>query len=142
MGNRFLHVAVVGYGYWGSKHVRVLCSLPEVHVTVVDGDVTRLAEAARHHPSAGQARSLDDVLDDVDAVLVATPPASHAAIAAQALDAGRHALVEKPLTTSVEDAEALVALAGRRGVRLMTGHTFEYNPAVWKLREIIRSGAL
>ncbi|HXV93560.1 MAG TPA: Gfo/Idh/MocA family oxidoreductase, partial [Pseudonocardia sp.] len=115
---------------------------PEVHVTVIDGDPARLAEAARHHPSAGQARSLDDVLDHVDAVLVATPPGSHAAIAAQALDAGRHALVEKPLTTSVEDAEMLVELARRRGVRLMTGHTFEYNPAVWKLREIIRSGAL
>jgi predicted dehydrogenase len=135
-------VAVVGYGYWGSKHVRVLSSIPDVSVTIVDAHPDRLAGAAAHFPSALLATDLDAVLDDVDAVLVATPPGSHAHLARAALAAGRHVLVEKPLTTTVEDAEMLVDLAAEEGVQLMVGHTFEYNPAVWKLRELVRSGSL
>jgi predicted dehydrogenase len=135
-------VAVVGYGYWGAKHVRVLSSIAGVSVAVVDRQAERLAEAAAQYPAASLGASLDDVLDDVDAVVVATPPGSHAAVAAAALDAGKHVLVEKPLTTSVADAEDLVERAAARGVQLMVGHTFEYNPAVWKLRELVRSGAL
>ncbi len=135
-------VAVVGYGYWGSKHVRVLSSIPGVDVAVVDSQANRLAEAAAHHPGVRLAAQLSDVLNDVDAVVVATPPGSHATVARRALEAGRHALVEKPLTTSVRDAELLVETAARHGVQLMVGHTFEYNAAVWKLRELVRSGAL
>lgn len=135
-------VAVVGYGYWGSKHVRVLSTLPDVAVSVVDADPARLVDAAAQFPSARVASDLDDVLDDVDAVVVATPPGSHAAVARRALRAGRHVLVEKPLTTSIDDAEELVELSHRHGVQLMTGHTFEFNPAVRKLREIVRSGVL
>jgi predicted dehydrogenase len=63
-------------------------------------------------------------------------------LAKRALEAGRHVLVEKPLTTSVADAEMLVELSERRGLVFMVGHTFEYNPAVWKLRELVDSGAL
>lgn len=136
------HVAVVGYGYWGSKHVRVLSSIPDVTVTVVDAHPERLAEAAAQFPASALASDLGDVLDDIDAVLIATPPGSHAAIARRALEAGKHVLVEKPLTTSVEDAQMLVDIADERGVQLMVGHTFEYNPAVWKLRDLVRSGTL
>src|SRR3712207_6590159 len=57
-------IAVVGYGYWGSKHVRVLSSAPGVDVTIVDGETSRLAEAVAHYPSARVAAQLDDVLDD------------------------------------------------------------------------------
>lgn len=135
-------LAVIGYGYWGSKHVRVLSSMPGVHVTVVDADSDRLMEAARHHAGVGLAGDLDQVADDVDGVVVATPPGSHAALALRAIDAGLHVLVEKPLTTSVADAETLVDRAARRGTHLMVGHTFEYNPAVWKLRELVRGGTL
>jgi predicted dehydrogenase len=135
-------VAVVGYGYWGSKHVRVLSTMRGVSVTVVDANIDRLAEAAAQYPAARLVSDLEDVLDSVDAVLVATPPGTHAAIAQQALEAGKHVLVEKPLTTSVADAEMLVETAARAGVQLMVGHTFEYNPAVWKMRELVRSGAL
>jgi predicted dehydrogenase len=135
-------VAVVGYGYWGSKHVRVLSSTPGVEVTIVDSQPARLTEAAAHYPSARLALNLGDVLDDIDAVVVATPPGSHAAVAHRALEAGKHVLVEKPLATSVEDAERLVKAAAEHGRHLMVGHTFEYNAAVWKLRELVRSGAL
>jgi predicted dehydrogenase len=135
-------IAVVGYGYWGSKHVRVLSSIPGVAVTVVDAHPERLTEAAAHYPAARLARNLEDVLDDVDGVVVATPPASHAPLARRALEAGIPVLTEKPLTTSVEDAEMLVEFSEERNVTLMVGHTFEYNPAVWKLRDLVRSGAL
>jgi predicted dehydrogenase len=135
-------VAVVGYGYWGSKHVRVLSSIPGVAVCVVDGDPARLREAGAHHRGVRLASRLDKALDDADAVVVATPPGTHARVAGQAIAAGKHVLVEKPLATSVEDAERLVESAARRDVRLMVGHTFEYNAAVWKLRDVVRSGSL
>jgi predicted dehydrogenase len=135
-----LRIAVVGYGYWGSKHTRVFSSMPDVDVTVVDSNLERLAAAAAHFPTARTAMDLDEVLDDVDAVVVATPPSTHSAVALTALNAGLHVLVEKPLATTVEDAEALVEAAS--GNRLMVGHTFEYNPAVRRLRQIIHSGML
>jgi predicted dehydrogenase len=137
-----VRIAVVGYGYWGSKHVRVFSSIPGVAVTVVDAQPDRLDEAAQRHPGVRLATALEDVLDEVDAVVVATPPATHAAVAQIAVAAEKHVLVEKPLTTSVADAELLVETAAIQGVHLMVGHTFEYNPAVWKLRELVRSGAL
>jgi predicted dehydrogenase len=137
-----VRVAVVGYGYWGSKHTRVLCSMPGVQVTIVDNDPERIAEARRIYPSAESAPCLDDVLERVDAVVVATPPSAHATVALQALRQGRHALVEKPLATTVEDAQEMVDAAAASGVHLMAGHTFEYNAAVWKLKEIIDSGEL
>ena len=138
-----VRVAVVGYGYWGSKHVRVLSTMPDVAVTVVDSDLGRLEEAAAHYPSVqSTATDLDDAMDDIDAVLVATPPGSHYAIAMQALKHGKHVLVEKPLATSVAQAEDMVAVAAENNVQLMVGHTFEHNPAVRQLREIIRSGQL
>ncbi|HLM07980.1 MAG TPA: Gfo/Idh/MocA family oxidoreductase [Blastococcus sp.] len=135
-------VAVVGFGYWGSKHVRVLSSVPGVSVVVVDANPDRLREAQGRYPAARLASRLEDVLGSVDAVVVATPPGSHAAVAQRAIDAGKHVLVEKPLATTVADAELLVERAAQRDVHLMVGHTFEYNPAVWKLRDIVRSGLL
>jgi predicted dehydrogenase len=135
-------IGVVGYGYWGSKHVRVLCGLPDVDVTVIESREERLAEAGRSFPSVRLARHLEDVLDDLDGVVVATPPGAHVAVAGAVLGAGKHALVEKPLTTCTADAEYLVGLAADRGVQLMVGNTFEYNAAVWKLKEIMDSGEL
>ncbi|HEX2262200.1 MAG TPA: Gfo/Idh/MocA family oxidoreductase [Pseudonocardiaceae bacterium] len=137
-----VRVAVVGYGYWGSKHMRVLSSMPGVHVTIVEQDPERIAEARRSYPAAESAHRLDDVLQRVEAVVVATPPSAHAEIALQALRHGRHALVEKPLATAVDDAQEMVDSAAANGVHLMVGHTFEYNAAVWKLKQIIDAGEL
>jgi predicted dehydrogenase len=137
-----VRVAVVGYGYWGSKHMRVLSSMPGVHVTIVEQEPERIAEARRSYPAAESAHRLDEVLQRVDAVVVATPPSTHAEVALQALRHGRHALVEKPLAMTVDDAQQMVDSAAENGVHLMAGHTFEYNAAVWKLKEIIDSGEL
>ncbi|HKR50274.1 MAG TPA: Gfo/Idh/MocA family oxidoreductase [Pseudonocardiaceae bacterium] len=137
-----VRVAVVGYGYWGSKHMRVLSSMPGVHATIVEQDPERIAEARRSYPAAESALCLDDVLPRVDAVVVATPPSTHAEVALRALRHGRHALVEKPLAMTVDDAQQMVDSAAANGVHLMVGHTFEYNAAVWKLKEIIDAGEL
>jgi predicted dehydrogenase len=139
---RPVRVAVVGYGYWGSKHVRVLSGRHDVSVVVVDESEERREAASIQHRGIGTAPSLADALDDVDAVIVATPPTSHTKLALTALDARKHVLVEKPLATSAADAENLVAHAADAGVTLMTGHTFEYNSAVAKLKEVVSSGTL
>jgi predicted dehydrogenase len=137
-----VRVAVIGYGYWGSKHVRVLSGLSGVELSVVEKWPDRLHDAKRSFPGIHVASSLEEVSDHVDAVVIATPPHSHGQIALDALRAGLHIMVEKPLATSVEAAEAIVDTANSLGLTLMVGHTFEYNAAVWKLKQIIASGEL
>jgi predicted dehydrogenase len=138
-----LRVAVVGCGYWGSKHVRVLQSIDAVRrVVVVDGRQDRLRSIRHSFPGSACFTSLEQALGHVDAVIVATPPSTHSSLALQAIEAGKHVLVEKPLTTRSADARRLIAAAESAGVVLMVGHTFEYSPAVWKLRELVRSGSL
>jgi predicted dehydrogenase len=142
-GNAGLRVAVVGCGYWGSKHVRVLHSIEGVgEVALVDGVPDRLASLARTYPGARTFSTLRAALPHIDAVIVATPPSSHVAVALQAIDAGKHVLVEKPLAPTTAGARQLICASGRAGVTLMTGHTFEYNPAVWKLRELVQTREL
>lgn len=140
--HKTIAVGVVGYGYWGSKHVRVLAGLPNVELTVIESRPDRLREAMTSFPAVHVASSLDEVRDDLDALVVATPPRSHGPIALEALQAGVHTLVEKPLATSVEVANALVNAANASGATLMVGHTFEYNAAVWKLKQLVNSGEL
>lgn len=140
--HRPIKVGVLGYGYWGSKHVRVLAGLPGVELTVVECDIDRLQAAVSAYPNVQAAARLSDVESCLDALIIATPPHSHGPVAMRALRAGLHVLVEKPLATSVESAESLVETANAQGLTLMTGHTFEYSAAVWKLREIIDSGEL
>jgi predicted dehydrogenase len=138
-----LRVGVIGAGYWGSKHLRVLCSLESVgSVVAVDERKERLRLMARSLPMVRTFSQLRDALPYVDAFVVATPPTTHHRIALEAMSAGKHVLVEKPMATSVEDANHLIAASSASGVVLMAGHTFEYNAAVWKLRELVQSGEL
>jgi predicted dehydrogenase len=121
----------------------VLHSLPEVeHVVAIDVREERLFESERFLPGVRCARSVEEVLDSIDGLVVATPPGSHAAVASAALEAGVGVLVEKPLATSSVDALMLGARADARDAVLMVGHTFEHNAAVWKLRELIDEGDL
>jgi predicted dehydrogenase len=137
-----MRVGIVGYGYWGSKHTRVLCGIPGVQTTVIESDKDRRRQALEDFPMVSVSPTLEDALTKLDAVIVATPPRTHAPIANIALRHGVSVMCEKPLATNSTDCEALIALAEERNVTLMAGHTFEYNPAVWKLREIVRSGIL
>jgi predicted dehydrogenase len=136
-------IAVVGCGYWGSKHLRVLHGLPEVErVFAVDVREEQLRESQRFLPGVVCARSVEDVLDSVDGLVIATPPGTHADVASRALAAGVGVLVEKPLATSKEDARRLVDLSMQTDRTLMVGHTFEHNAAVWKLRDLLDGGEL
>ena len=137
-------VAVVGYGYWGPKLVRNFAEMPEADLGyVVDLDETRLARVRRQYPAVRTSADYGEVLrSDVAAVVVATPIRTHFRMAKAALEAGKHVLVEKPLTADSAEAEELVDLAERRGLVLMAGHTFVYNAAVRALREIVASGEI
>ncbi len=135
---RPLSIGVVGCGYWGSKHVRVLSSLPNINVTLVDNKESNRRNLEASFAVADSVDELESVQDDLDGVVIATPPTTHYRLARQALEAGLHTLVEKPMTTNVAEATELIALAEQQDLRLMVGHTFEYNAAVWGLADAIR----
>lgn len=140
-----MRIGVVGCGYWGSKHVRVLEGIDEVtSVVAIDAREERTTALRRSFPRLSCYPSLAHALDRdaVDAVVVATPPHTHTAIAIEALRAGKHVLVEKPFATSVADADTMIAEATRAGGVLMAGHTFEFNPAVHRLRELMSNAEL
>lgn len=137
-----MNVGVIGYGYWGSKHVRVLCSLPGTEVHVIEADPRRRELAQIAFPAVQASDSLESALGDLDALIVATPPRSHAPLAMQAVEAGVHVLIEKPLARTSAEAEELVETAEARGLVLMAGHTFEYNAAVTHLKQTLDSGVL
>lgn len=144
-GNETVGVAVVGFGYWGVNLARNAVAAPTTHLAgVVEPDDDARARAGAAHPGISVWRDLDEALADpaVEAVVVATPASTHARIAKQALDAGRHVLVEKPLADNVADAEALVARAEEAGRILMVGHTFLYSRPVEHLRGWVEKGEL
>lgn len=138
-----IRVGVVGCGYWGSKHARVLSAEPTVEQLVfVDPRPERRDDLLRSFPHAVATSSMQDALPKVDALVIATPAATHADLALRAIAAGKHVLVEKPLATDVHDARRMIDAAEAAGVVLMAGHTFEYNAAVWALRDAVRTGEL
>jgi predicted dehydrogenase len=138
-----MRIGVVGCGYWGSKHVRVLQQLSDVEqVVIIDPQEERRRALLKSFPSLRALNDLSSAIDDVDALVIATPPSSHFELALQALEAGKHVLIEKPMTTDTASARRLIDEAEAASLVLMVGHTFEYNAAVWKLREVIKSGEL
>ncbi len=140
-----LRIAVVGYGYWGPNLVRNVIERPELELAALcERDESRAAAFRERVPDVPVRTDFDDILEDetIDAVLVATPPRTHHAIASAALQADKHVLVEKPLARTVAEATDLVSLADERGLVLMPGHTFLYSPPVNKVRELMEQGAL
>jgi predicted dehydrogenase len=140
-----LAVAVVGTGYWGPNLVRNFAAHPDTHVRwVCDVVEERAKRVVSMYGDIRTTSIVEDVLDDdaVDAVVVATPPETHRSIGLAALAAGKHVLVEKPLASSLEEAQELVDAADKADRVLMCDHTYCYTPAVTKIRELVRSGAL
>jgi predicted dehydrogenase len=139
-----IRVGVVGVGYWGSKHVRVLRSTSGVAAVIGVDQRLSGAEGAGRQVDCDVAGYADmaEALPGVDAVVIATPPSSHADLGLQAIAAGKHVLIEKPLTTTAAAARSLVEAADAAGVVLMSGHTFEHNAAVHKLRDLVRGREL
>jgi predicted dehydrogenase len=137
-------VGIVGAGYWGPKLVRNFAALPEAELyAVCDLDPTRLQEVGEQYPDVQVTTDYAGMLAGaVEAVAIATPVNTHYPLVKMALQAGKHVIVEKPLTTNVPQAAELVALAEARGLMLMVGHTFLFEPAVEALRDLIRRGDL
>jgi predicted dehydrogenase len=137
--------AVVGCGYWGPNLARNLSETPEFRLhALCDRDPAPLDALARKHPHALTIADFDAVLADdaVEAVIIATPPRTHAPLAKRALLAGKHVLVEKPLATSLSDGRELAELAQTSGLTLMPGHTFIYSPAVNMVRTLIEDDVI
>jgi predicted dehydrogenase len=134
-------IAVVGCGYWGPNLARNLSEIPEFQLhALCDREPLPLRTLGRKHPGVRTVGDFDEVLADeaIEAVVVATPPTTHASLAKRALLAGKHVLVEKPLATSMSDGLELASLAGELGLTLMPGHTFLYSPAVNTVHKLIQ----
>jgi predicted dehydrogenase len=119
--------------------LRSAASLHDVEVAaLVDRDLRLAAGVQRHYPAAATAPDLSDVLgEDVDAVIIATNPETHVELAFEALEAGKHVLVEKPLALSAEECRLLGERARDAGLVLMVGHTFRFSPAVQHVRQLL-----
>jgi UDP-2-acetamido-3-amino-2,3-dideoxy-glucuronate N-acetyltransferase len=136
-------IAVVGNGYWGRNLVRNFHELDALKL-VCDGKEEVERAVHEKYPAISFTRDYSEVLasSDVDAVVLATPAATHFEMARRALLAGKDVLVEKPLALGVSEGAELIELAAARGRILMVGHILRYHPAVRKLQELIARGAL
>jgi predicted dehydrogenase len=138
-------LGVVGLGYWGPNLVRNFARAKGVRLKYCcDLDEARLKRVVASYPDVIACSDYGQVLADpeVDAVVVATSVPTHHKLALSALAAGKHVFVEKPLATTVAEAEELVATAEKAGLILMVGHLLEYHPAVTRIKKVIDSGEL
>ncbi len=138
-----MNIAVVGYGYWGPNLVRNFSWLAETHVKYVcDLDENRLEKVHALFPNVEiTTTDYQRILDDpqVEAVAIATPVRTHYPLARAALKAGKHVLIEKPMTDKAEDAAKLNDLAKERDRIIMVDHTFLYTGAVKKIKELVET---
>jgi len=140
-----IRVGVVGYGYWGPNLVRNCFEANGAEVACVsDLREDRLALLSSRYPTVKTTRDFRDLVDDpsIDAVTIATPVSTHYELALRALQAGKHVLVEKPLASNTDQVQHLIDVAQKKNRVLMVDHTFVYNGAVRKIRELVESGGL
>lgn len=139
-----INVAVIGLGRWGPNHLRNFSAIPGCCVTVAaDPSEPARKRLAESHPAVRFVADYREAVNaaDVDAVVVATPTFTHFEIVSAAIAAGKHVLCEKPLTNKGEDAWKLVRAAQERGVHLMTGHVFLFNPGIEYLVKALRENS-
>ena len=135
-----INVAVVGCGYWGPNLIRNFNSLNECKVKLIcDNDKKRLSYLSSVYPLIKTTTKYDDLINDneIDAIAIVTPVSMHFKQAKKSLLAGKHTLIEKPMTSSVANCQELIEIAKEQNVTLMVGHTFIYSPVVRKIKEII-----
>jgi predicted dehydrogenase len=138
-------VGVIGYGYWGPNLVRNFMEIPGCTVVAVaDGRPDQLKRVASRYPTVQGFADARDLIDcpGVDFVIVATPVSSHFDLAMAALKAGKHVMVEKPMTATTTQALALIEEADRRRLMLAVDHTFVFTGAVKKIRDLVATGSL
>jgi predicted dehydrogenase len=140
-----IKMGVIGYGYWGPNLVRNFSEVPDSQVVAVsDLRPGSLSKAQLRYPALKVTTDHMELISDpeIDAIAIATPVSSHFDLAMSALKAGKHVLVEKPMTSKAEDALRLIEEADRRRLVLMVDHTFVYTGAVRKIRDLIDQGQL
>jgi predicted dehydrogenase len=140
-----LRVGVIGCGYWGPNLIRNFIEIPTADLVIIadlqQKNLDRMTDRFPQIPHTTQDyKELFEM--DLDAIVVATPPQTHAKLVTECLEQGHHVLVEKPITLDVNEAEALVRVAEENDRILMVGHTFEYNSSVRALKQMIDSGEL
>jgi len=138
-----IKMGVVGCGYWGPNLIRNLRQSADCQLKLIcDASEQRLRHMQRLYPDVAMTHRFEDLLDDleIDAVVIATPVRFHYEMAKASLNAGKHTFIEKPMARTVAEGEELVALAERKGLVLMVGHTFLFSPAVRRMKEIIDAG--
>jgi predicted dehydrogenase len=138
-------LAVIGAGYWGPNLVRTALATPALQLEwLCDLDEERAQKVLGRYTTVKATASYEKVLADptVAAVAIATPAATHFDLVRAALEAGKHVLVEKPLTVSVSEGEKLTGLAERSGLVLMCDHTYCFTPTVQRIRKLVRDGEI
>ncbi len=140
-----LRLGVIGYGYWGPNVVRNFVSHPDCRLTAIcDKNPKAVAQILSRYPAVRATSDPDEVTSssEIDAVAIVTPVSSHYELARKALENGKHVFVEKPFTATSAQAEELIELAGRKRLQIMVDHTFLFNGAVRKIKELIDHGVL
>ena len=140
-----IRVGVIGYGYWGPNIVRNVQGLDSARVEMIcDGSPAAQARARKAYPGIRVVSDAMEILrsPEIDAVAVITPVWTHYELAKQALEHGKHVFIEKPFTSTSEQAEELIELAARKRLVIMVDHTFLFTGAVRKIRELTESGTL
>lgn len=138
-------VGVIGCGYWGPNLVRNFNQLPISRVKYCcDLEDSRLSHMKTLYPNITVTKRFEDLIEDpeVKAIAIATPVSTHFPIGKACLEGGKHVLIEKPLASSISEAEGLVEAAEKAGRVLFSGHTFVYNAAVQKMKELVEAGEL
>jgi len=140
-----LKIAQIGVGYWGPNLLRNLVANKRCEVPIVaDLSSARRDYVCSLYPAIHVIADPKDIFRnrEIDAIVIATPVATHFDLAKMALESGKHVLVEKPLATTVKEVEQLEEIAQRKSLIIMVGHTFLYNAAVRYIKKVIDSGEL
>jgi len=136
---------IVGLGYWGPNVLRNLIDVDSFKdIYCYDVKQSQLEKNKKRYLSINPVKKYNDILsnDNINCVFICTPPQTHYKLARDALLHGKNVLIEKPMTVNVEEAEELIKISKKRSLKLMVGHTFEYSPAVEKIKEVIEKGIL
>lgn len=138
------NLAIIGLGHWGPNYLRIFQSLDRVNLSWCCDALRTNLKKIRHHTDARLTDNYKELINDssLDAVVVATPAATHYQIVKEALLAGKDVLAEKPLTLKPDESLELCKLADRNKNILMVGHTFMFNPGIRKIKEYIENGEL
>jgi UDP-2-acetamido-3-amino-2,3-dideoxy-glucuronate N-acetyltransferase len=137
-----IRLGVVGCGHWGPNLIRCLRETGECNLFIYDLDREKAERIKEEYPEVVVTTSYESLLDSVEAVVISTPPATHHALAMDALMNERDVFVEKPLSLNVEEGRELVNLAKEKRRILMVGHILRYHPGILRLKEMIDSGEL